>query len=93
MAIYILWHMSHTLHLRTVEPVRVRRLIRSTQCMQQKLPIISAIAEAGGGVRRTVSNDTRVRMDGLVNIMAMVFPANGLKVSSRAASRSLTAVG
>ena len=60
--------------------------------MQQNPRIMSAIAEAGGCVGRTVSNDTRVRIDGLVNIMAMVFPANGLKFSSRAASRSLTAV-
>ena len=38
----------------------------------------------------TVSNDTRVRMDGLVKIMDMVLPANGLKLSSRAASLALT---
>jgi hypothetical protein len=33
---------------------------------------------------RTVSNDTRVRADGLVKIMAKVRPAKGLNPSSRA---------
>ena len=35
-----------------------------------------------GAKWHTVSKEMRVRMDGLVKIMAMVFPASGLKLSS-----------
>lgn len=39
---------------------------------------------------RTVSKDTRVRIDGLVKIMAIVAPSNGLKLSSRCRNFSFT---
>lgn len=54
-------------------------------------PVAASSVSNSENCGRTVSNDTRVRIDGLVKIMAMVFPANGLKLSSRAASFSLTA--
>ena len=38
----------------------------------------------------TVSKETRVRIDGLVKIMAIVLPAKGLKLSSRCRSFSFT---
>jgi hypothetical protein len=40
--------------------------------------------------KHTVSKDIRVRIDGFVKIMAMVLPANGLKLSSRCRNFSLT---